>query len=172
MSTATECQQPSVILSSSKVSGPTEPFGDGMHPFSFLACTYNLWDTNRWDERRVPLQRFLEANRPDILCLQELAPQACDLIDAALPDHRSGRPGKGRRHGTRGGDPTRPVSIALLASTRAAYRSGGRQKGEASACEEGGEVVCGVVVVCDEGFDVVVGDAVVVLDRRTLHEVR
>jgi endonuclease/exonuclease/phosphatase family metal-dependent hydrolase len=45
-------------------------------------------DTNRWDERRVPLQRFLQVNRPDILCVQELTPQACGLIDAALPDHR------------------------------------------------------------------------------------
>ncbi len=36
-----------------------------MHPFSFLACTYNLWGTRRWEERHRPLERFLELNRPD-----------------------------------------------------------------------------------------------------------
>lgn len=59
------------------------------HPFTFLACTYNLWGAERWEERRAPLERFLEVNRPDILCLQELTSQSCDLISATLPSmHR------------------------------------------------------------------------------------
>ena len=43
---------------------------------------------NRWADRKVPLQRFLEANRPDILCLQELTSSSRDLIDATLTAHR------------------------------------------------------------------------------------
>jgi endonuclease/exonuclease/phosphatase family metal-dependent hydrolase len=58
------------------------------HPFTFLACTYNLWGTHRWGTRRLPLQRFLAVNRPDILCLQELTPGARELIDSALATHR------------------------------------------------------------------------------------
>ena len=56
-----------------------------MHPFSFLACTYNLWGSIRWEERRRPLQRFLDVNRPDVLCPQELRPNTCDLITDTLP---------------------------------------------------------------------------------------
>lgn len=56
-----------------------------MHPFNFLACTYNLWNTERWDERERPLQRFLEIQRPDILCVQELSQPATDLIMSTLP---------------------------------------------------------------------------------------
>ena len=56
-----------------------------MHPFTFLACTYNLWGVNRWEERRRPLERFLEVNRPDVLCPQELTPEACELISDTLP---------------------------------------------------------------------------------------
>ncbi|MEA3502689.1 MAG: hypothetical protein U9R47_07930 [Actinomycetota bacterium] len=56
-----------------------------MHPFAFLACTYNLWGAIRWEERRRPLQRFLKANRPDVLCPQELTPEACELIGDTLP---------------------------------------------------------------------------------------
>lgn len=55
-----------------------------MHPFTFLACTYNLWGSVRWDERRVPLEHFLEVNQPDVLCVQELTPEASDLILATL----------------------------------------------------------------------------------------
>ncbi len=56
-----------------------------MHPFTFLACTYNLWGTTRWEERRRPLARFLDVNRPDVLCLQELTLEACELIGDTLP---------------------------------------------------------------------------------------
>ena len=44
----------------------TDESPESRHPFTFLACTYNLWGTNRWEERRVPLQRFVQVNRPDI----------------------------------------------------------------------------------------------------------
>ena len=63
---------------------PEEPLRS-THPFTFLACTYNLWTGERWEERRAPLNRFLDVNRPDILCLQELTPVACELISATLP---------------------------------------------------------------------------------------
>ncbi len=56
-----------------------------MHPFTFLACTYNLWGATRWEERRRPLERFLELNRPDVLCTQELTSEACELIGDTLP---------------------------------------------------------------------------------------
>ncbi|NOX21790.1 MAG: endonuclease [Actinobacteria bacterium] len=59
-----------------------------VHPFIFLACTYNLWNTERWDERKRPLRRFLEIQRPDILCVQELSQAASDLILDALPSLR------------------------------------------------------------------------------------
>jgi endonuclease/exonuclease/phosphatase family metal-dependent hydrolase len=60
-----------------------------MHPFTFLACTYNLWGTARWDQRRVPLQRFLEVNRPDVLCVQELTEDSRALIGDTLASWRS-----------------------------------------------------------------------------------
>ena len=62
---------------------------NSMHPFTFLACTYNLWGATRWDERRLPLERFLAVNEPDILCVQELTGEANDLINATLPSIRS-----------------------------------------------------------------------------------
>lgn len=62
--------------------------GNAVPPFTFLACTYNLWATFRWEERRQPLKRFLELNRPDVLCVQELSPVATDLIGDTLPGMR------------------------------------------------------------------------------------
>jgi endonuclease/exonuclease/phosphatase (EEP) superfamily protein YafD len=56
-----------------------------MHPFTFLACTFNLWGSTRWDERRGPFERFLGVNRPDVLCIQESTREASDLIMATLP---------------------------------------------------------------------------------------
>lgn len=35
-------------------------------------CTYNLWNTERWSERRPVLLDFLRRHRPDILALQEV----------------------------------------------------------------------------------------------------
>ena len=60
-----------------------------MHPFTFLACTYNLWGTTRWEGRRRPLEGFLAVNEPDILCVQELTKEASALIKATLPAIRS-----------------------------------------------------------------------------------
>ena len=60
-----------------------------LHPFTFLACTYNLWGTYRWDYRRLPLERFLDINKPDVLCVQELTPETIDLIRNTLPSIRS-----------------------------------------------------------------------------------
>lgn len=60
-----------------------------MHPFTFLACTYNLWGTERWDERVRPLERFLTINQPDVLCVQELTPDSRALIERTLPSIRS-----------------------------------------------------------------------------------
>lgn len=55
------------------------------YPFTFLACTYNLWGEERWKIRHVPLRRFLEVNRPDVLCVQELTLAARELITDTLP---------------------------------------------------------------------------------------
>ena len=60
-----------------------------MYPFTFLACTYNLWGEERWEDRHVPLRRFLEVNRPDVLCLQELTLHARELIAGTLPSLKS-----------------------------------------------------------------------------------
>ena len=56
-----------------------------MHPFTFLACTYNLWGTYLWDERRPSLEQFFSVNQPDVLCIQELTSDAGDLIRSTLP---------------------------------------------------------------------------------------
>ncbi len=58
-----------------------------MHPFTFLACTYNLWGSFEWENRSASLDRFLKTNRPDVLCIQESTQEACDLIAGALPSH-------------------------------------------------------------------------------------
>jgi len=56
-----------------------------VHPFTFLACTYNLLGTFYWEDRRRPLERFLELNHLDVLCIQELSLDACELIGDTLP---------------------------------------------------------------------------------------
>lgn len=58
-----------------------------MYPFTFLACTYNLWGSFDWGNRSASLERFLEVNRPDVLCVQEATREACDLIAGALGSH-------------------------------------------------------------------------------------
>ncbi|MFV1981434.1 MAG: endonuclease/exonuclease/phosphatase family protein [Rhodothermia bacterium] len=62
--------------------------GRHMQPTVFLACTYNLWNNIRLDERRQPITRFLELRRPDILCIQELTPDLCTLVEGAVPGLR------------------------------------------------------------------------------------
>lgn len=53
----------------------------------FVATTYNLWQTTRWDVRTRALESYLQVARPDILCVQELRPQSQALIDATLTGH-------------------------------------------------------------------------------------
>ncbi|MCZ6630050.1 MAG: endonuclease/exonuclease/phosphatase family protein, partial [Actinobacteria bacterium] len=55
-------------------------------PFSFVAHTYNLMGTIRWTERRPALERFFRLHRPDVLCVQELSPEASELIIGTLPE--------------------------------------------------------------------------------------
>ena len=58
------------------------------YPIRFVVCTYNLWNDQRWSERREPLRKFLEYHRPDILCVQELHPVTRDLLDGVLETHQ------------------------------------------------------------------------------------
>lgn len=53
----------------------------------FSAMSVNLWNTQRWPDRAVPLRTLL-ARRPDVLCVQELRPQLGEFIDIELPAHR------------------------------------------------------------------------------------
>lgn len=57
-------------------------------PLRFVACTYNLWQDERWPERQEPLRRFIALHRPDILCVQELCSQSQVLLDQTLPAHQ------------------------------------------------------------------------------------
>jgi hypothetical protein len=57
-------------------------------PIRFVVCTYNLWNDERWPDRQEPLRRFLEYHVPDILCVQELRPVTCELVDAAMDRHQ------------------------------------------------------------------------------------
>lgn len=66
---------------------PIQTFEDleTVSPFTFVAHTYNLLGTSRWTERRPSLERFFQLHRPDVLCTQELTPDACELISRILP---------------------------------------------------------------------------------------
>lgn len=55
--------------------------------FRFTAMSINLWNTQRWPARELPLRMLLERS-PDLLCVQELRPELGTLIDEALPDHQ------------------------------------------------------------------------------------
>ncbi len=50
------------------------------------AMTLNLWNTQRWPARELPLRALL-GRSPDVLCVQELRPALAAVIDAALPHH-------------------------------------------------------------------------------------
>lgn len=52
-----------------------------------VVCTFNLWETSRWEERKASLKRFLELHSPDLLCVQELRPESLALVKEALPGH-------------------------------------------------------------------------------------
>ncbi len=55
-------------------------------PLTFSVCTYNIWTTTRWPERRAALQAFVHRHRPDVLCLQEVQPESRAAIDEILGD--------------------------------------------------------------------------------------
>jgi len=59
-----------------------------MNPFSptFTACSYNIWSTFRWPERREALKAFTGTHRPDILCLQELQEDSRLVLDETLAE--------------------------------------------------------------------------------------
>lgn len=61
---------------------------DSLDTLRFTVCTYNLWEHARWPERELPLRRFLELHRPDVLCLQELRPETRELLDRVLDSHQ------------------------------------------------------------------------------------
>lgn len=57
-----------------------------MSAFTFVAHSYNLWGSYRWAEREPSLERFFQLHRPDVLCVQELTPEARELIERILPE--------------------------------------------------------------------------------------
>lgn len=57
-------------------------------PVRFVATSYNLWAGARWPEREPALRAYIEASKPDILCLQELRPATRRVLDEALPGHQ------------------------------------------------------------------------------------
>lgn len=58
------------------------------YPIRFVACTYNLWNVERWPDRAEALRQFLELHGPDILTVQELRPVTCDFVDSILTGHQ------------------------------------------------------------------------------------
>lgn len=58
-----------------------------MMPNRISFVSYNLWNTQRWPERRPALEKFLTLYKPDILCLQELRPETMLVIDETLETH-------------------------------------------------------------------------------------
>ena len=58
-------------------------------PVYFVVCSYNIWTTTRWPERRPALQSFVKHHLPDILCLQELQADSRQALDEVLlPTHQ------------------------------------------------------------------------------------
>ncbi len=56
-------------------------------PLRFGVCTYNIWSTTRWPERRDALSSFARVVCPDVLCLQEVQPESLATLDESLPNH-------------------------------------------------------------------------------------
>ena len=59
-----------------------------MDPTRLSFVTYNLWNIQRWPERKAALRGFFRRFQPDVFCLQELRIETRDELDEALPDHR------------------------------------------------------------------------------------
>lgn len=53
----------------------------------FTAMSINLWNTQRWPAREVPVRTLLQ-RRPDLLCVQELRPLLGRVIDEELTEHQ------------------------------------------------------------------------------------
>ncbi len=53
-------------------------------PVRFTVCTYNIWTTTRWPERKEALQSFIRFHMPDILGLQELQADSKQALDEIL----------------------------------------------------------------------------------------
>jgi endonuclease/exonuclease/phosphatase family metal-dependent hydrolase len=53
-------------------------------PVYFVVCSYNIWSTYRWPERRDALKAFAQHHIPDILCLQELQADSRQALDEVL----------------------------------------------------------------------------------------
>jgi hypothetical protein len=58
-----------------------------MYPVRMSIVTYNLWGTERLEQRSPALQRFCTTYLPDVMGVQELSVESGALIDEALPDH-------------------------------------------------------------------------------------
>ncbi len=58
-----------------------------MYPVRMSIVTYNLWGTERWEERSPALRHFCTTYLPDVMGVQELSVESGALIDEALPDH-------------------------------------------------------------------------------------
>lgn len=58
-----------------------------MPPQRISIVTLNLWNDNRWPERKHAVQEFFRRFDPDVVCLQETDPKSLAAIDEALPDH-------------------------------------------------------------------------------------
>lgn len=59
-----------------------------MEPIRLSFITYNLWNVQRWPERKAALRAFFRRFRPDVFCLQELRIETRDELDEALPNYR------------------------------------------------------------------------------------
>jgi endonuclease/exonuclease/phosphatase (EEP) superfamily protein YafD len=53
-------------------------------PVRFTVCSYNIWTTTRWPERKQALQRFTQQALPDLYCLQELQADSRQALDEVL----------------------------------------------------------------------------------------
>ncbi len=56
-------------------------------PPRFSVLTFNLWNTEKWEEREEVLSSFLAAYDPDILCFQEVRSRTLAAVDAVLAGH-------------------------------------------------------------------------------------
>ena len=58
-----------------------------MFPVRLSIVSYNLWNTERWPERKSALGQFVVRFCPDVLCVQELRTETQVFLDEAMPRH-------------------------------------------------------------------------------------